>query len=37
MTNNETKLINMIRESDNPEQALTIAIDIILQYLSDSL
>ena len=30
MTNNEIELINMIRENDNPEQALQTAIDIIL-------
>ena len=34
MTNNEIKLLNIIRESDNPEQALEIAIDIILSYLA---
>ena len=30
MTNNEIELINIIRENDNPEQALLTAIDIIL-------
>ncbi len=33
MTNNEIKLLNIIRESDNPEQALHTAIEIILSYL----
>ena len=30
MSNNEIELINMIRENDNPQQALLTAIDIIL-------
>lgn len=30
MTENERKLIQLIRENDNPEQALITAIDIIL-------
>ena len=30
MTENELKLINLIRENDNPEQALLTAVDIIL-------
>ena len=30
MTENEMKLINLIRENDNPEQALSTAVDIIL-------
>ena len=33
MTNNEIELLNVIRESDNPEQAILIAIDVILSYL----
>ena len=33
MTTNEIELLNIIRESDNPEQAIEIAIDIILSYL----
>ena len=33
MTEKEMKLINIIREQDNPEQALTLAIEIILNYL----
>lgn len=33
MTNNEIELLNVIRESDNPEQAIIIAIDVILSYL----
>lgn len=34
MTANEIELINLIRENDNPEQALTTAVDIILLYLT---
>lgn len=34
MTDNEIKLLNMVRENDNPERALVIAIEIILQYLN---
>ena len=30
MTDNERKLIKLIRENDNPQQALLTAIDIIL-------
>lgn len=30
MTENELKLIRLIRENDNPEQALLTAVDIIL-------
>lgn len=30
MTENEIRLINLIRENDNPEQALSTAVDIIL-------
>lgn len=33
MTNNELDLLNLIRESENPEQSLHIAIEIILSYL----
>jgi hypothetical protein len=33
MTNNEIELLNIIRESENPAQAIEIAIDIILSYL----
>lgn len=33
MTNNELELLNIIRESDNPEHAIMIAIDVILSYL----
>lgn len=33
MTNNEIELLNVIRESDNPEQAILVAIDVILSYL----
>ena len=33
MTENEIKLINFIRNHDNPEQALIIAIEVISAYL----
>ena len=33
MTENEATLLNMIRENDNPEQALLIAVGIIADYL----
>jgi hypothetical protein len=33
MTNNEKELIDIIRENDNPEQALMTATAIILDYL----
>ena len=33
MTDNEIKLLNLIRENDNPEQALVTAIEIIIMYL----
>ena len=33
MTANEIELINLIRENDNPEQALTVAVEVILTYL----
>lgn len=36
MTNNELELLNLIRESANPEQALVIAIEVILDYLRQS-
>jgi hypothetical protein len=36
MTNNELELLNLIRESDNPEQALCTAIDTIIKYLEQS-
>ena len=34
MTENEIELIKMIRENDNPNQALTTAVNIILMYLT---
>lgn len=34
MTANELELINLIRENENPNQALTTAVDIILLYLT---
>ena len=33
MSETELKLLSMIRENDNPEQALTKAIEIIIKYL----
>ena len=33
MTANETELIKLIRENDNPEQALVTAVETILIYL----
>lgn len=33
MTENEKKLLDMIRNSDYPEQALIIAVDIISKHL----
>lgn len=33
MTGNEIELINIIREQDNPIQALRVAINIIVSYL----
>ena len=33
MTNNEIELINIIRENDNPEQALLTAIETIILFL----
>ena len=34
MTDHEKELVNMIRENDNPEQALMTATIIILNYLT---
>lgn len=33
MTNNELELINLIRENENPEQALKIAVNVIATFL----
>lgn len=33
MTENEIELINIVREQDNPVQAIMIAIKIIVSYL----
>ena len=33
MNKNELELLNIIRTSDNPQQATLIAIDIICQYI----
>lgn len=34
MTQNELELLNLIREHNNPEQALITAIEIIVEYLN---
>lgn len=34
MTDNEIQLLSMVREHDNPEQALITAIEVILTYLA---
>ena len=36
MTDNEVKLINMIRENNNPEKAMVIALTTICWYLKQS-
>ena len=36
MTDNELELLNLIRENDNPEQALVKAIEVILVHLINS-
>ena len=33
MTNNEKNLLNIIRSHDNPEQAIEIAIKIMIEFL----
>lgn len=33
MTNNEIELIKIIRENDNPQTALAVAVETILSYL----
>jgi hypothetical protein len=33
MTNNETKLIELIRNHPNPEEAICVAVEIIAEYL----
>lgn len=35
MTDNEIKLLNMVRENENPEQALITAIEIVLVCLAN--
>ena len=37
MTHNERELINIIRENENPEQALKTAVHIIATFLEQSL
>ena len=37
MPTNQELLLNLIRENDNPEQALQIAINVITSYLEQSL
>lgn len=34
MTENEIKLLEMIRNHDNPEQALLVAVEFILDFLN---
>lgn len=34
MTDNEIKLINLIREHDAPEQAIEIAIRVMIEFLA---
>ena len=34
MTDNETTLFNMIKENDNPEHALFVAIGVIISFLN---
>ena len=34
MTKNEQELMNVIRTSDNPNQAMMIALDIMCQYIT---
>ena len=34
MTENETTLLDMIRSNDNPEQALLVAIEVIVDFLN---
>lgn len=36
MSNNQNELLNIIRQSDNPEQALQVAIDVIISFLGQS-
>ena len=36
MTKNEQELLNIIRTSENPQQAMVTAIDIITQYIKNS-
>ena len=33
MTDNEKELIDMIRHSDNPEESICVAVEIILAFL----
>lgn len=33
MTDNEKELLNIIRENDNPEQAIVTAVETILSFL----
>ena len=36
MTDNELKLIKLIRENDNPEEAIITAVNIITSFLEQS-
>ena len=35
MTNNEQELLNIIRSSEDPNQALVTALDVICRYLEE--
>lgn len=37
MTHNEMELVKLIRESDDPERAMQVAIEIICQYIGQPL
>lgn len=37
MTQNELELLNLIRASDDPEQALLVAVEIICHYIEPPL
>jgi hypothetical protein len=34
MNENETTLLNMIRNSENPDQALLVAVEVIINFLT---
>ena len=37
MTQNEMELLNLIRDSDDPERAMQVAVEIICQYIEQPL